>query len=276
LSTSLAQVRVNSVQTHERPPLPGVKDTLAVSSGKGGVGKSTLSANLAVALSDQGLRIGLMDADIYGPNIPGMLGLRDRPQLDPDSGRLRPLEAYGLKVISMGLLIEKGAPVIWRGPMLAKMIDQLLFNVAWGELDVLVLDLPPGTGDVQITLTQRAPLTGALIVATPSEIALADVRRGVQMFRQTQVPIWGLVENMSHFVCHKCGHTELLFGQGGGERMARQFGLPFLGQVPLDPHIRRCADQGTPAVHAHPQAPGSQALKQLARVLAGRLQSSAA
>ena len=244
---------------------------LAVSSGKGGVGKSTLSANLAVALAERGLRVGLMDADIYGPNIPGMLGANERPQADPQTGRIQPLEAHGLKFLSMGLLIEEGVPVIWRGPMLAKMINQFLFNADWGDLDVLVLDLPPGTGDVQITLTQSAPLTGALIVTTPSAIALEDVRRGVEMFRQTEVPLLGLVENMSSFSCDECGHQFALFGEGGGAQMADQLAIPLLGQIPLDAALRESADRGQPAVCKQPQAASSQALIALAERVAAQL-----
>ena len=255
---------MTQIQPHDRQPIAGVKDTWAISSGKGGVGKSTLCANLAVALAARPLRVGLMDTDIYGPNIPGMLGLDGRPEIVGDGGQIQPLSSHGLKAISMGLLLDAGTPVIWRGPMLAKMIHQFLFNVAWGELDLLLLDLPPGTGDVQITLTQTAPLTGALIVTTPSAIALADVRRGVEMFRQTEVPIIGLVENMSSFTCDKCGHDEAIFGTGGGAQTARQLDIPFLGKVPLDPLARSQADTGTPVVQAHPEAASSQALAQLA------------
>ncbi len=259
---------MTQIQTHDRQAIPGIKDMIAVSSGKGGVGKSTLSANLAVALADGGLRVGLLDADIYGPNIPGMLGLNERPQADPQTGRIQPLTAHGIKFLSMGLLIESGVPVIWRGPMLAKMINQFLFNAEWGELDILVLDLPPGTGDVQITLTQSAPLTGALIVTTPSAIALEDVRRGVEMFLQTEVPLLCLVENMSFFNCDNCGHQAALFGQGGGPETARQLGIPFLGPVPLDTALRVCADSGTPAVRSTPQAASSQALIELSQRVA--------
>ena len=255
---------MNQTATHNRQPIPGIKDMLAISSGKGGVGKSTLSANLAVALAGRGLRVGLIDADIYGPNIPGMLGVRKRPEADPESGRIIPIEAHGLKFISMGLLLDAGAPVIWRGPMLAKMMNQFLFNVDWGTIDLLLLDLPPGTGDVQITLTQSAPLTGALIVTTPSAIALEDVRRGVEMFRQTEVPLVGLVENMSFFTCDQCGHSEPIFGEGGGESTADKLALPFLGKIPLDTSLRQSADEGRPAVLSLPQAPSSQALTALA------------
>ena len=230
----------------------------AVSSGKGGVGKSTLCANLAVALAARPLRVGLMDTDIYGPNIPGMLGLdSSKPEIDEQSGRILPREALGVQCISMGMLIDPGIPVIWRGPMLAKMTNQFLFQVDWGELDVLLLDLPPGTGDVQISLTQSAPLTGSVIVTTPSEIALEDVRRGVQMFRQTEVPILGLIENMSHFICDSCHGTSAIFGEGGGRRTAEHFGIPFIGQLPLDARIRECADGGAPIVSALDPAAGS-------------------
>jgi ATP-binding protein involved in chromosome partitioning len=255
---------MTTVQTHNRQPIPGVKDMIAVSSGKGGVGKSTLSVNLAVAMARRGLKIGLMDTDIYGPNIPGLLGLEGKPELSGESQRLLPPHAYGLKAISMGLLIDPGTPVIWRGPMLAKMVSQFLFNVEWGEIDILLLDLPPGTGDVQITLTQAAPLTGSVIVTTPSAIALEDVRRGVEMFRQSEVPLLGLIENMSHFVCPQCAQTSAIFGEGGGEQTARTFAMPLLGQVPLDTQMRRCADAGTPLVHAAPDAPASQALEHIA------------
>ena len=264
---------MNNVQTHDRQPIPGVKDMLAISSGKGGVGKSTLSANLAVAMAQQGLAVGLMDTDIYGPNIPGMLGLADKPQADGESGRLIPLQAYGLKTISMGLLVDAGAPVIWRGPMLAKMMGQFLFNVDWGALDVLLLDLPPGTGDVQITLTQTAPLTAAAIVTTPSALALEDVRRGVQMFRQSEVPLLGLIENMSHFVCDQCQHHSAIFGQGGNRDTARAFDLPFLGESPLDVQLRTSADQGTPLVIQKPETPAGQALTHIATALVEALQN---
>ena len=255
------------VHAHDRQPIPGVENTLVVASGKGGVGKSTISANLAVAMARSGRRVGLMDADIYGPNIPGMLGISGRPTVTQADGHLVPLESSRVKLISMGCLIDPGTPVIWRGPMLAKMMDQFLFQVAWGELDVLVLDLPPGTGDVQITLTQSTSLTGSLIVTTPSEIALEDVRRGVRMFREVEVPIFGLIENMSGFVCHKCGHKAAIFGESGGRQTAEKFDVPFLGEVPLDPRLRECADLGTPIVDAVPDSPTSQTLVKLADTL---------
>ena len=247
---------------------------LAVSSGKGGVGKSTIAVNLAVAMARQGLRVGLMDADIYGPNVPGMLGLTEKPAMATETERLLPPRIHGLAVISMGLFLDPGTPVIWRGPMLAKMMQQFLFQVDWGELDLLLLDLPPGTGDVQITLTQNAPLTGAIIITTPSAIALADVRRGVEMFRQTEVPIWGLIENMSHFVCPSCQGSSAIFGEGGGQESAAHFGVPLLGQIPLDVDLRAGADAGTPLVAADPAAPASQALERAAAVLVRQLDRS--
>lgn len=262
---------MNKTQTHDRRPIPGVKDMLAVSSGKGGVGKSTIATNLAVALARRGLRVGLMDSDIYGPNVPGMLGLTARPELAEDGQTLVPSQTHGLRTISMGQILERGAPVIWRGPMLAKMVTQFLYHVAWGELDLMVLDLPPGTGDVQITLTQTAPLSGALIVTTPSDIALEDVRRGAAMFRQTEVPILGLVENMSWFVCHRCGGTSAIFGEGGGARTAAQLGIPLLAQVPLDTRLRQASDTGTVFVDEAPDSPAAQALGTLADEVLARL-----
>lgn len=260
---------MTNTQAHTTDPrsIPGVENTLVVASGKGGVGKSTLSANLAVAMARSGLRVGLMDADIYGPNIPGMLGIADRPTITETDGLLVPLESSGVKLVSMGCFLDPGTPVIWRGPMLTKAVDQFLFQVAWGELDVLVLDLPPGTGDVQITLTQSVSLTGALIVTTPSDIALEDVRRSVRMFREVEVPIFGLIENMSSFVCHQCGHRATIFGEGGGRRTAEKYDVPFLGEVPLDSRLRECADLGTPIVDAEPDSPTSRALSALADTL---------
>jgi len=259
------------VHAHDRQPIPGVENTLVVASGKGGVGKSTISANLAVAMARAGRRVGVMDTDIYGPNIPGILGISGRPTLTEANDHLIPLESSGVKLISMGCFLDPGVPVIWRGPMLAKMIDQFLSQVDWGELDVLVLDLPPGTGDVQITLTQSALLTGALVVTTPSDIALVDVRRTVRMFREVEVPVLGLIENMSDFVCHHCGHHAAIFGEGGGRQTAEEFDVPFLGEIPLDPRLRECADLGTPIVDAVPDSPTSQALVKLADALLERM-----
>ena len=245
---------------------------IAISSGKGGVGKSTISANIAVALANMGLKIGLVDTDIYGPNIPGILGSHDRPVANPETGQINPVEAHGIKFISMGLLLEEGAPIIWRGPMLAKMVHQFLSNVKWGELDILIADLPPGTGDVQLTLTQSAPLTSALILTTPSAIALEDVRRGVEMFRQAEVPIFGLVENMSGFQCDACDHSEYLFGHGQSESTAKELGIPFLCDIPVDIKLRECADDGQPAVNNQPTTAGSRAIINLAKDVIGHLE----
>jgi ATP-binding protein involved in chromosome partitioning len=257
--------------THSCKPIPGVKNTIAISSGKGGVGKSTISVNLALALAQAGVKTGLMDADIYGPNIPGMLGVSGPVSVAEDGQRLLPLDGRGLQTISMGVMLERGTPVIWRGPMLAKMIDQLLFSVAWDDLDLLVLDLPPGTGDVQISLTENAPLSGAIIVTTPSDLALADVARGVEMFRQTDIPILGLVVNMSAFICHKCHHATDIFGADDGQRLADQFGLPLLAQVPLDTGLRLAADAGEAFIDSAPDSPAAQAIHELATAVKERL-----
>jgi ATP-binding protein involved in chromosome partitioning len=256
-----------------RQPIPGVKSMIAVSSGKGGVGKSTISVNLAIALARADLRVGLMDADIYGPNIPGMLGISGPAAMAEDGQRLLPVDGRGLQVISMGMLLDRGAPVIWRGPMLAKMMDQFLFGVEWTDLDVLILDLPPGTGDVQITLTQKARLTGAIIVTTPSDLALADVRRGVEMFHQTHVPVWGLVENMSEFVCHKCGHVTAIFGEGGAQRLAKELDLPLLARIPLDTGLRLAADAGQVFADTSPDSPATAGINALAAAVRQRLAS---
>jgi ATP-binding protein involved in chromosome partitioning len=262
---------MTKADVHNRQPIPGVKDMVAVSSGKGGVGKSTVATNLAVAMAAEGAAVGLIDADIYGPNVPGMLGLEGRPAVDPGSNRIKPAGAHGIKAISMGMLIDPGVPVIWRGPMLAKMMNQFLFQVDWGDIDVMLLDLPPGTGDVQITLTQTAPLTGAVIVTTSSEIAMEDVRRGVAMFRQTDVPLLGLIENMCEFACDHCGHRANLFGEGGGSKLAGAFGIDLLAQLPLDPRIGRCSDEGTPFAAARRGDPTSELFSEAARSLMERL-----
>ena len=237
----------------QRPPIPGVDHLVAVASGKGGVGKSTTAANLAVALAQDGAQVGLMDADIYGPNVPIMMGATEKPQMS-DQGQMLPLERHGVKLISLGLIAGAGVPIIWRGPMLAKMVTQFLQDVAWAPLDYLIIDLPPGTGDVQLTLTQTAPIDGAVIVTTPQGVALEDVRRGVQMFNTVQVPVLGVVENMSTYICQKCEtHTDI-FGHGGGKQMAEFYELPFLGEIPLDLRIREAGDAGAPVTVAHPDS----------------------
>lgn len=262
----------------EAPPMPqgvrrgpqaiaGVRTVLAVASGKGGVGKSTVATNLALALANLGRRVGLMDADVYGPSIPLMLGITEKAQ-SGEGRRLVPIERHGLRVLSMGLFVGEDTPIIWRGPMLTKLITEFLRNSDWGELDILVMDLPPGTGDVQLTLTQQVPITGGVIVTTPQDVALADVRRGIQMFRQCNAPVLGLIENMSFHVCPGCGTRADLFGHGGGAAMAREMGLPFLGEVPLARAVREAGDRGLPIVAADPASPQARAFHEIAeRVL---------
>ena len=220
-----------------RQEIPGVRNTVAISAGKGGVGKTTLSVNVALALRQTGARVGLLDADVYGPNVPLMLGLTEQPRANAD-GKMLPLEAHGLKVVSFGTILKPGEPVIWRGPMLAKALREFLYEVEWGELDYLVIDLPPGTGDVQLSLAQSMPMTGAVICTTPQDVSLADVSRGIQMFRKLNVSVLGVVENMSGFVCPHCDERTDIFGSGGGRQLAENYGLPFLGAIPLDPRIR--------------------------------------
>jgi ATP-binding protein involved in chromosome partitioning len=251
-------------------PIPGIKHIIAVASGKGGVGKSTVATNLAVALSERFGRIGLLDADVYGPSIPVMLGIRERPR-STENKRLVPVTAHGLTVISMGLFLGEHAPAIWRGPMLTKLLGEFFRNVEWGELDCLVLDLPPGTGDVQLTITQQIALTGGLIVTTPQDVALLDVKRGIAMFQQVKAPVLGVVENMSYHLCSQCGERAEIFGHGGGARMAEQMDVPFLGEIPLYREVRTAADEGTPIVLSQPDHAASRALRAIADRVAARL-----
>ncbi|HET7207810.1 MAG TPA: Mrp/NBP35 family ATP-binding protein [Terriglobales bacterium] len=240
-------------------PIPGVDTIVAVGSGKGGVGKTTLSVNLAIALSRMGNKVGLLDGDVYGPNVPLMLGTSATPRVVGE-GRIEPLQVHGLKVISVGFLNPGDKPLIWRGPMLHSIIRQFLGSVEWGQLDYLIIDLPPGTGDVALSLVQTVPLTGAIVVSTPSDVALQDARKAIEMFRQVKVDIVGLVENMSYFVCPHC-HNEIdIFSKGGGQRTAQQFGIPFLGNVELDPDIRVAGDTGRPAVLAGEDSPHAKSL----------------
>jgi ATP-binding protein involved in chromosome partitioning len=254
-------------------PVPGVSSILAVASGKGGVGKSTVATNLALALTALGQRAGLMDADVYGPSIPLMLGITDKARAG-EGKRLQPVHRHGLSVISMGMFLADETPVIWRGPMLTKLVVEFLRNCDWGELDVLVLDLPPGTGDVQLTLTQQVPLTGGVIVTTPQEVALADVRRGLQMFRQVEVPVLGVIENMSYHLCPGCGARAELFGHGGGAAMARELGVPFLGEIPLARSVREAGDRGLPIVAAEPASPLGRAFHEIAERVLLRLREA--
>ena len=256
-----------------RPGIPGIQHIVAVASGKGGVGKSTVAVNLALALHQLGRRVGLLDADVYGPSVPLMLGLTDRPRSSDDK-RIIPLEKFGIKVISMGLFVEERTPVIWRGPMVNKLLTQFLREVEWGELDVLVLDLPPGTGDAQLTIVQQAPLSGGVIVTTPQDVALLDVKRGVTMFQQVNAPVLGVIENMSFHVCPDCGDRAELFGHGGGQRMAQEFNIAFLGEIPLVREIREHCDTGEPIVVAEPQHPQSRAFSDIAQRLLAQLDAT--
>lgn len=251
-------------------PLPEVRNIIAVASGKGGVGKSTTAVNLALALAAEGARTGVLDADIYGPSVPRMLGVSGRPD-SPDGKRIVPKQAHGLQCMSIGFMIEEDTPMIWRGPMVTQALQQMLGETAWDDLDYLIIDLPPGTGDIQLTLSQRVPVSGALIVTTPQDIALLDARKALKMFEKVEVPVLGVVENMSTHVCSNCGHVEAIFGAGGGARMAQQYDVPLLGQLPLAMAIREQADGGTPTVVAEPDSAAAAAYRQIARAAAGRL-----
>jgi ATP-binding protein involved in chromosome partitioning len=251
-------------------PLPGVSNIIAVGSGKGGVGKTTLSVNLALALSKMGHKVGLLDADVYGPNVPLMLGTNAQPRAVSNE-RIEPILAQGLKVISVGFLNPGDKPIIWRGPMLHQIIRQFLNSVEWGELDYLVIDLPPGTGDVALSLVQTVPLTGAVVVSTPSDVSLQDGRKAIEMFRQMKVDLIGVVENMSYFVCPHCNHEIDIFSRGGAEKTAQQFGVAFLGAIQLDPELRKGGDTGKPAVLDGENAPHAKALYEFARRVVSRV-----
>jgi ATP-binding protein involved in chromosome partitioning len=252
-------------------PLPGVNTIIAVGSGKGGVGKTTLSVNLAVALAKMGHSVGLLDADVYGPNVPLMLGTNAQPQVVAEN-RIVPLEAFGLKMISVGLLNPGDKPLIWRGPMLHSIIRQFLGSVEWGKLEYLIVDLPPGTGDVALSLIQTVPLSGAIVVSTPSDVSLQDARKAIEMFRQMKVDIVGVVENMSYFVCPHCHHEIDIFSRGGAEKTAKQFDVAFLGNVQLDPSIREAGDTGRPAVLSGEGSPQGKPLFEFARKVIARME----
>ncbi|MGE4366702.1 iron-sulfur cluster carrier protein ApbC [Thermomonas sp.] len=254
----------------ELKPLANVRNIIAVGSGKGGVGKSTVAVNLALALAAEGLRVGVLDADIYGPSVPLMLGLAGRPE-SPDGKTILPAHAHGVAAVSIGLLVDQDAPMIWRGPMVTQALTQLLQQTAWDDLDVLVVDLPPGTGDIQLTLAQKIPVAGAVIVTTPQEVATLDARRALMMFRKVGIAVLGLVENMALHVCSQCGHAEHVFGAGGGERMAAQYEVPLLGALPLAAAIREQGDAGVPIVAAQPQSQAAQAYRAAARALLDQL-----
>jgi ATP-binding protein involved in chromosome partitioning len=258
-------------QMPERQPIPGIKNLVAVASGKGGVGKTTVAVNLALALMKLGHKVGLLDADVYGPNVPIMLGSNAEPMATAQQ-RIIPVQAQGLKMISMGLLNPGDKPVIWRGPMLHGVITQFLRSVEWGELDYLVIDLPPGTGDVQLTLIQTVAVTGAVVVTTPSTVALADVRKAIEMFRQVKVEVLGVVENMSTFACPHCGKPVDIFGHGEGAKTALEYGVPVLGEIEIDPRIRLGGDTGKPVAAQGENAPAAQSLYRVAKAVTVRLQ----
>jgi len=256
--------------------LEGVKYRIAVASGKGGVGKSTVSTNLALALRALGHTVGLLDADIYGPSQQMMLGIEGRPQIDEHDEKIVPMERHGIKTMSLGLITDPDTPVIWRGPMVMKAIDQFLTDVKWGELDFMIIDLPPGTGDAQLTLTQKAGLTGAVVVTTPQDVALIDARKGLAMFRKVNVPVLGIIENMSYYICRHCGEREEIFGHGGGKKTADMLGVPFLGEVPIDPKVVVGGDTGEPIVASDPSSPAAMAFKELARQVVQQVESGMA
>lgn len=248
-----------------KPLVPGVRHIVAVASGKGGVGKSTTAVNLAMGLAAIGRNVGLLDADIYGPSLPRMMGITGKPQTEAGGKKLKPMRNFGVQVMSMGFLVDEDAPMIWRGPMVQSAIQQMLGDVAWDDLDVLVVDLPPGTGDAQLTMAQRVPLTGAVIVSTPQDIALLDAKKAINMFRKVDVPILGIVENMSYFCCPSCGHRTDIFSHGGARDTAEKFGVDFLAEVPLDPVIRELSDDGRPIVVSQPNGPQAQVYMGLAQ-----------
>jgi ATP-binding protein involved in chromosome partitioning len=256
---------------HRTGAIPGVGNIIAVASGKGGVGKSTTAVNIALGLQAHGLKVGVLDADIYGPSMPRLLGIKGRPQ-QLAGDKLAPMQAYGLKVMSMGFLVDEETPMIWRGPMVMSALSQMLKDVAWGELDVLVVDMPPGTGDAQLTMAQQVPLAGAIIVSTPQDLALIDARKGLNMFRKVDVPVLGIVENMSTFICPHCGAPTNIFAHGGAQSEAKRLGVRFLGEVPLTLAIRETSDAGKPVVASDPKSPAAEAYRAIANAAWAELQ----
>ena len=263
-------VESHSVQ-HGLNPLEGVSNLIAVASGKGGVGKSTVAVNLALAFAQEGAQVGILDADIYGPSQPRMLGLMGKRPVSRDGKTLEPLEAHGIKAMSIGFLVDERQPMAWRGPMVTSALNQLLNDTLWGTLDYLLVDMPPGTGDIQLTLSQRVPVSGAIIVTTPQAIALADARKGLEMFQKVNVPILGIVENMNRHICSSCGHEDPIFGQGGADRLAGEYDLPMLGGLPLDSRIRETTDRGEPTVVAEPDGSLAQNYRQVALAAGAQL-----
>ncbi|MDE2004278.1 MAG: iron-sulfur cluster carrier protein ApbC [Betaproteobacteria bacterium] len=267
VTVNLAQKTTSHAVQRGVKLIPGVKNIVAVASGKGGVGKSTTAVNLALALAAEGATVGILDADIYGPSQPMMLGIAGRPE-SRDGKTLEPLEAYGVQAMSIGFLIDTDTPMVWRGPMVTQALEQLLKDTNWREVDFLVVDMPPGTGDIQLTLAQKVPVTGAVIVTTPQDIALIDARKGLKMFEKVGVPIVGIVENMSIHICSNCGHAEHIFGEGGAQKLCEDYKVPFLGSLPLDIRIREQADSGRPSVVADPDGPVAEAYRAIARKVA--------
>ncbi len=265
-----SSIRSHSVQSGLKP-LDGISNLIAVASGKGGVGKSTVAVNLALALAAEGASVGILDADIYGPSQPRMLGLQGERPVTPDGKKLEPLEAHGIKAMSIGFLVDDSQPMAWRGPMVTSALNQLLTDTLWGDLDYLIVDMPPGTGDIQLTLSQRVPVSGAVIVTTPQDIALADARKGLEMFQKVNVPVLGIVENMSFHVCSSCGHEEAIFGEAGGTKLAEEYDVPLLGAIPLDARIGAQTDRGAPTVIAEPDGAVADAYRRIALAAAGHL-----
>jgi ATP-binding protein involved in chromosome partitioning len=270
----VSAIVAHSVQ-HGLTPLPGARNVIAVASGKGGVGKSTVAVNFALALAAEGARVGLLDADIYGPSQPRMLGLMGRRPETRDGKTLEPLVAHGIEAMSIGFLVDEQQPMAWRGPMVTSALNQLLTQTHWGDLDYLIVDMPPGTGDIQLTLAQRVPVSGAIIVTTPQDIALADARKGLEMFQKVHVPVLGVVENMSLHICSRCGHEEHIFGEHGGRNLSAEYGVPLLGTLPLDRRIREETDEGKPTVAAEPKSPIARAFTEAALRAAGELAARA-
>ncbi|MEQ8250298.1 MAG: iron-sulfur cluster carrier protein ApbC [Oceanibaculum nanhaiense] len=264
-----------SVSQAAKPLVPGVRAIIAVASGKGGVGKSTTSVNLALALAAIGRKVGLLDADIYGPSLPRMMGITGKPTTTPDGKTLKPMENYGVKCMSMGFMVAEDTPMIWRGPMVMSALEQMLRDVEWGDLDVLVVDMPPGTGDAQLTMAQRVPLAGAVIVSTPQDIALLDARKGLNMFRKVDVPVFGVIENMSYFLCPHCGERSDIFSHGGARKEAERMGVDFLGEIPLDIAIRETSDSGKPIVVSQPSSPHAAAYRAIAEAVWAKLSGGA-
>jgi ATP-binding protein involved in chromosome partitioning len=254
--------------------IPGIKTIVAVASGKGGVGKSTVAVNLALALKGMGLKVGLLDADVYGPSIPKLLGTQEKPESDGE--KVSPVYSHGMPLMSMGFLVDQNQPMIWRGPMVAGAVTQMFQDIAWGELDVLVVDMPPGTGDAQLTLAQKVPVTGAVIVSTPQDIALIDARKGLEMFRKVDVPVFGIVENMATFICPNCGEASDIFGHGGARKIASELSTDFLGEIPLHMSIRETSDAGNPVVESAPDSVGAKAFIAIAEQVAARLKDKLA